>query len=122
MRGRRKKPDVERAPGKSLAVSEWLDPLAKECWARIPFDSLDITEADRSIVESYCQSYARWRQLEADVTARGQIISGKLNPACRQLEQAKRELRATCTELGFSPRSRIFEAPSPADPFDNFDS
>lgn len=56
---------------------DWLEPLAKEEWNRVALELSKKTwlgAIDETLFASYCQAYARWREAEADLTERGNVV------------------------------------------------
>jgi P27 family predicted phage terminase small subunit len=78
---------------------------------------LPIAELDLTLIASYCQLYAHWRQLNNDINKNGQVIvytnkdgeetSRKLNPAFNAMMNVQKELRAVCGQLGMTVNSRM---------------
>lgn len=112
-----------------LACPAWLEGEAKREWNRVApeLGRLGLlTVVDVPAFAGYCQSYRRWREAEAAVSAA--ITAGALGMAVSQgLEGMARErlrlMKTLAAEFGFTPasRSRVTAAPPPeADPFEDF--
>ena len=122
-----KPPTVRSAPPAYLtgaAATEWRR-LAPEL-ARLGL----LTTIDRDALAAYCQTFARWREAEAEIKKRGMVLKGQnggpvLSPYVTVANRALVQLRAWLVEFGMTPsaRSRVSTTASdqPADPFAKYD-
>jgi P27 family predicted phage terminase small subunit len=103
-----------RPPRSLLSPPEHLSDEAKEEWARVAeqLHSVGIlTALDRSILEAYCVSWARWRAAErilaesglTQMTPYGSVVS---HPALAISRRAAADTVKFATELGMTPASR----------------
>lgn len=112
MRGRRPKESTKRSPLATGAPEcpDWLDAMARAEWSRVVPDleaSGALCQADLGILASYCQTFARWRQCEAELTAAGcMLVGNRINPAAKHAENLCKLLRSLAAELGLTPASR----------------
>lgn len=57
---------------KALGPPEWLEPVAKQEWARLVASGAVVVEpGNKTVVEAYCQNYARWLAAEQLLTQEG---------------------------------------------------
>jgi P27 family predicted phage terminase small subunit len=103
---------------------------AKREWARITNDLVDlgvVALTDRSVLASYCEAYAEWERLSADLNRRRKdpewddvvvaAVSGgvRMHPLIAAVSTARREMLRYLIELGLTPaaRSRIDTTKTP---------
>ena len=95
----------------------WLDKVARQEWRRVVpvLDRLGlVTQADLQALAGYCQSWARWRQAEAEIAEGGLIVDEdrgkysirKANPAVAIAQKERQLMLAFGTRLGLSPSDR----------------
>jgi len=86
---------------------------AQSEWARV-VDLLakrgDLSELDQAAIADYCRCLARLENLEADITARGELVDGDRGKVKNPSIQLAREYRASLMKwsdaLGMTPASR----------------
>lgn len=111
-RGRRPKDTTSRRPLDAVAPDcpDWLEPDAVEEWGRVVPDlekSGSLCSLDLGILASYCQTFARWRQCERELSqAGGMLLGARINPAAKHAENLCKLLRSLAAELGLTPASR----------------
>jgi P27 family predicted phage terminase small subunit len=69
------------------------------------------TEADRAALEGYCESYATWRVMKADLEEHGYTFETEKGyqaqrPEVGIMNTALKQMRAFLTEFGMTPASR----------------
>jgi len=125
MRGRKPTPDYLKAvkgedlidrpmPAGVPSCPEHLSQAAKDEWARLAPAMAELkllTTVDSKAFEIYCALVARFDEAEQAVTEHGTVYKTdtgllKVNPAVRLMQTLARELRAMCSEFGFTPSSR----------------
>lgn len=93
---------------------DFLSPAAQEEWRRVT-DLLNrigmLTELDRALLAAYCQAWADYTRLAAELEAEGPIIIGATgvpigNPKARLLRQTYGIIERCCNHFGFSPAAR----------------
>lgn len=84
---------------------DWLDPIAMDEWERV-VPLLDLTALDLAILAAYCQTYARWKQAEKQISEEGQTLNGKKHPATVIAGDCLKQLRPLVETLGFTPAAR----------------
>ncbi len=62
-----------------------------------------VSKLDTAVLATYCQSWARWRQLQAQLDAEGDAADFHIRVAARQEANA---LRLLASELGLTPAAR----------------
>ncbi len=91
---------------------EWMSDKAKAVWDKImPHLEGRVCALDRSILELYCETCARWYEAEEAVdrdgltytTKKGEI---KKNPMVTVAANLSKQLLSLSVELGFTPASR----------------
>jgi P27 family predicted phage terminase small subunit len=108
--------------GPPLPPPKYLLPEAKALWKRL-WGQLTVigvlTQLDLETFEAFCQSYARYRQADAQLTREGftkpvrdhsqKIIGYQKHPAWKVASEALREFDRLGASLGLNPaaRSRI---------------
>ncbi len=92
---------LTRAP----PVPSWLSPDAKSEWRRV-MPSLAarkvLTNADMGLIESYCVSVGRSREIEREIQ-KADTVNGAL---FRMQDKAIQTARQLASELGLTPMSR----------------
>ena len=95
-------------------VPSWLDPMAKTEWKRIRelVDIETFNEMDLTSLESYCQSYAKWKRCEMVLNKEGLTFktpNGHIQqrPEVSISNTAFTNMQSIAKELGFTPASRI---------------
>lgn len=121
--GKRKLNNREPDPGSGIPdCPAWLLPEAKEEWNRLS-EKLNqmgvLTEVDRSAFAAYCQSYARWKEAQAHISADGATYETdkgmqRPNPWVAISNTEQRLMMQAASEFGLTPsaRSRIMAAVS----------
>ncbi|MFH1485105.1 MAG: phage terminase small subunit P27 family [Chloroflexota bacterium] len=97
-----------------LRCPSWLRDEAKREWRRVApeLGRLGLlTELDRSLLASYCQTLARWRQCEEILAVHGRTYwaaSGQLRrrPEIGIAQADQAALRQLAAELGLTPSAR----------------
>lgn len=129
-RGRKPKPTalkrLEGNPGKRplnelepmpqvgmLRCPNWLEPEAKKEWRRLApvlIHAGILTSADAVPFAGYCQSYARWREAEAEVSKLGMVYRDgdriRPNPYIAIARAAFAEVKSMAAEFGLTPANR----------------
>ena len=130
-RGRKPKPTalkkLEGNPGKRplnelepmpkitvLRCPQWLLPEARKEWRRLApvlIDAGILTAADAVTFAGYCQSYARWREAEEELSRTGKVLvtpEGKYyaNPYVAISRAALTEIKSFASEFGLTPAAR----------------
>ncbi|MCU1339655.1 MAG: family phage terminase small subunit [Bryobacterales bacterium] len=117
--GKRKKLESGRAPDQPTnlpgipCMPPGLPARAQEEWVRV-VDLLqkrgDLSELDQTAIADYTLCLARLDNLEADITARGELIDGERGKVKNPSIQLAREYRASLMKwadaLGLTPASR----------------
>lgn len=98
---------------------DWLEPLAKDEWRRVSLELVKKTwlgAIDEMLFARYCQAYARWREAEADLTARGNTLlhtderNGyeweKENPSVKIAMRWSAEMEKCAKGFGITPGAR----------------
>lgn len=95
----------------------WLEPEAKRVWRRLNKEmeaAGTLTNADREVFASFCQSYARWKEAEEFISEHGTIMrtpSGYLQqiPQVSIAQTYMKKMNEAGSLLGLNPsaRSRI---------------
>ena len=112
--GKRPLNDLEPMPKVTmLRCPNWLEPEARKEWRRLApvlIDAGILTTADAVTFAGYCQSYARWRKAEEQVTKLGMVyeVDGKLrpNPYIAIAKSEFAEVKAMAAEFGLTPAAR----------------
>ena len=118
----------KRAP----TCPQWLEPEAKTEWRRLckPLEMMGIlTEADRAVFATYCQSYARWKQAEEYISMNGATFETDKGykqqvPQVSIAQSYMKNMQKAAAEFGLTPsaRSRIIAAAEAAElPADEMD-
>lgn len=106
MRGR--KPELRtdaKAVAKVPAAPSWLSKDAKAEWRRIMPQLVErrvLTVADMAMVEAFCVSIGRVREIERQIQAAGTVTP----PHFRMQDKAAQTARQIAAELGLTPVSR----------------
>ena len=105
----------EPRPRKAIPkCPEWMDPIARAEWRRVTKELKamgTLSTADRTLIITYCRTFSKWVNAEKVVIAKGYLMetpSGMIqaNPYVGIANQAQKELRLLCAELGLTPSSR----------------
>lgn len=113
--GKRPLNDLEPMPKvKMLRCPNWLEPEARKEWRRLApilIDAGILTAADAVTFAGYCQSYARWREAEENITRTGMIVrkndgSVTTNPYIKVSRMAFAEVKSLAAEFGLTPAAR----------------
>lgn len=106
---------------------EWLSVAAKEEWNRVAPELAAaglLTQLDRAALAAYCQTYARYVEVQEALEREGMIIaSGRPHPLCKVASDLLKHLKVYSCELGFTPaaRGRIDVPPLQDAESDDFD-
>ena len=112
--GKRTLPANEVKPKSGIPdCPEWLHDYAKEEWELLAPKLLVLgllTDIDRATFSGYCQTYARWREAEEELTKEGTTIltnSGfKANPQIAIAQKYLGLMTAYLGKFGLSPADR----------------
>lgn len=97
---------------------QWLRPLAAEEWHRVVPQLHELgllARLDLSVVEAYCQTWARWREAETHLVAEGATYTittkqgdqyEQASPWVAISRQSLAELRRLAAEFGMTPAGR----------------
>jgi len=103
------------------AMPKHLSEVARQEWRRLLRELIKrgtSTRIDGSILELYCETYARWRACKTEIgdnffvdipvtDSNGQIVYKRgANPAVATLEKCESLMRQLLTQLGATPASR----------------
>lgn len=114
MKGRKPNSRTPTTCGPLPECPGWLTPFAREEWGRV-VQEVDLTAADFALLQVYCQTLARWREAEEQVSGNGIVMdNGRKNPAASVAAECVKQLRGLADQLGLSPaaRGRLNEATS----------
>jgi P27 family predicted phage terminase small subunit len=108
----------------SSARASWLSGFAAEEWDRIAPELVRLgllTVVDRGLLEAYCASYGRWRDLEARI-ARMSLDAAQKAGLLGQAQKERMLLQRLGVEFGFTPssRSRVKTEPPAKDENERF--
>lgn len=97
----------------------WLHELARDEWNRVALDLVKkdwLGAIDETLFARYCQAYARWREAEADIDERGNIIEftdeekgqhwEKENPSVKIAQKWASEMEKAAARFGITPGAR----------------
>ncbi len=92
----------------------WLAPAAKSEWKRLAKTLVRLgvlTELDRGVFSSYCQSWAKWQEAERAIQKHGLVIRTKTgyvmqSPVVSIAKQERKAMLEAGSELGLSPAAR----------------
>jgi len=125
--------EVAPAPAATLQPPAWLDAEAIVEWNRLApiLHRLGLlTEIDTDALATYCQTWARWREADAQIRRYGMVIKGKggypvISPFVAVANRAMAHMRSFLIEFGMTPSARTRvktdPGPKPDDPFAPFD-
>lgn len=112
---------------------EWLEAEARAEWERLAplLVERGVTALDQGLLATYCQTYARWQQAEADLSRDGLTIKGcdkqgndfiRLNPVARHADNLAKQLKGLADKLGLNPeaRHRMKQPEQTGDEMDSF--
>ena len=100
----------------------WLSPVAKREWKRLAKTLVKLgilSDLDRAVFASYCQSWAKWKQAEEAIQKYGLVIRTKTgyvmqSPVVSIAKQERKAMLEAGSELGLSPASRTrINVPAP---------
>ena len=108
----------------------YLLPLAKKEWKRVGKELKEnglVSRLDIQMLAAYCQSYAKWREVEEQLAKLGpdaymvETPNGFLqpNPLLRTCGQLQEQMRKFAIEFGLTPAARARVRPSQAKPKKN---
>ena len=115
--GKRRLPTVDEevrvGPG-APELPNWLDAEAKAEWRRVVPELTAVGllgKVDRAALSGYCQAWARWKEAEAILSAKGltsKIKSGYImqRPEVAVALKYLAMVKAFCSEFGLTPSSR----------------
>lgn len=99
---------------KKYRMPSWLDNMAKTEWKRVMplLDHSTFTDVDLKSLESYCQSYAKWKRTEMILMKEGYTFETpngyvQQRPEVSISKDAFTSMQTIAKELGFTPASRI---------------
>jgi len=109
-------------PRPSLGIPEcpeWLMDDAKEEWGRVAPELFRLgllARIDRTALAGYCQSYAKWKAAEEEISRKGMVfpVLGddgmpkyyQQTPEVGIANQCLKQIRAFCSLFGLDPSSR----------------
>jgi P27 family predicted phage terminase small subunit len=126
-------PHEPKPPAVRSAPPAWLTGAAATEWRRIAPELSRLgllTTIDRDALAAYCQTFARWREAEAEIKKRGMVLKGRdggpvKSPFITIADRALAQLLRYQEQFGMTPsaRSRVSTTTTdkPADPFARYD-
>jgi P27 family predicted phage terminase small subunit len=127
------KPDVESSfPAGRPRMPKHLCSVAADKWrelVRLLAKRGTLTQVDSSALEIFCETYARWRELVAEIGVHGAMVNVTVldssgtahtkrvqNPAAKLAVQLENSMRAMLKEFSATPASREKSKPAAQEP------
>jgi P27 family predicted phage terminase small subunit len=126
-------PNEPKPPAGRLTPPTWLTGAAATKWRRLAPELLKhglFSTADRDALAVYCQTFAQWREAEAEIKKHGMVVKGRdggpvTSPYVGIRDRARVYLLRWWEQFGMTPSARVRVATTttdkPADPFAKYD-
>jgi P27 family predicted phage terminase small subunit len=98
-----------RMPSKNINPPSWLGQEGKKEFRRVAklLKSVDIiSEADISMLATYCDAYERYIELGQLINAMGPVVEGKANPLLTKQKQIYDQMMSVASQFGLTPSAR----------------